>query len=108
MGFRTPPTRPSPSAIGLDWRIQTEARTLLKNLPLLAADVTTLRVIANSSGGSPSIDGPPAVMERAYGLPLGAAFTLFAIGRTAEGAGAIEPIRPLLQAKLPHSAIAAG
>ena len=59
------------------------ARTLLENVPLLASDATTLRVIANASGGAPSIDVALVMMERAYGLPMGAAFTLFAIGRTA-------------------------
>ncbi len=56
---------------------------LLENVPLLASDATTLRAIADASGGSPSIDVALVMMERAYGLPIGAAFTLFAIGRTA-------------------------
>ncbi|MBF9195413.1 citrate synthase [Microvirga terrestris] len=59
------------------------ARALLENVPLLASDATTLRVLAGVSGGSPSIDVALVVTERAYGLPTGAAFTLFAIGRTA-------------------------
>ena len=52
-------------------------------MPLLASDATTLRVLADASGGSPSIDVALVMMERAYGLPVGAAFTLFAIARTA-------------------------
>ncbi|MFC1456918.1 citrate/2-methylcitrate synthase [Microvirga arabica] len=52
-------------------------------MPLLASGATTLRAIANASGGAPSIDVALVMMERAYGLPVGAAFTLFAIGRTA-------------------------
>ena len=59
------------------------APALLNNVPLLASDATTLRAIANASGCSPSIDVALVMMERAYGLPVGAAFTLFAIGRTA-------------------------
>lgn len=58
------------------------ARALLENLPLLASDATTLKAIANASGG-PSVDVALVMMERAYGLPVGAAFTVFAIGRTA-------------------------
>ncbi|MBJ6124203.1 citrate synthase family protein [Microvirga splendida] len=97
------------------------ARALLENVPLLASDATTLRALADASGGShrasdpkvestfgthpmlnslssasfsaenrdhfsarcASIDVALVMMERAYGLPVGAAFTLFAIGRTA-------------------------
>jgi citrate synthase len=58
-------------------------RALLENVPLLASDATTLRVLAEASGGSPSVDVALVMMDRAYGLPVGAAFTLFAIGRTA-------------------------
>jgi citrate synthase len=58
-------------------------RALLENVPLLASDATTLKTIANVSGGSPSIDVALVMTERAYGLPVGAAFTIFAIGRTA-------------------------
>ncbi|KFG69810.1 citrate synthase family protein [Microvirga sp. BSC39] len=59
------------------------ARALLQNVPLLASDATTLRAVTTASGGSPSIDVALVMMERAYGLPVGAAFTLFAIARTA-------------------------
>jgi citrate synthase len=59
------------------------AAALLENVPLLASDATTLRVIADASSGPPSIDVALVMMERAYGLPVGAAFTLFAVGRTA-------------------------
>ncbi|MBB3018825.1 citrate synthase [Microvirga lupini] len=79
-----PGTAPSP---GFRHRLYPEGdprgRVLLENVPLLASDATTLRVIADSSGGSPSLDVALVMVERAYGLPLGAAFTLFAIGRTA-------------------------
>ena len=59
------------------------ARALLENVPLLASDATTLKTIANASGDSPSVDVALVMMERAYGLPVGAAFTVFAVGRTA-------------------------
>jgi citrate synthase len=59
------------------------ARALLENVPLLASDATTLRTIANASGSGPTIDVALVMIERAYGLPEGAAFTIFAIGRTA-------------------------
>ncbi|MBM6578816.1 citrate synthase family protein [Microvirga sp. BT689] len=59
------------------------ARALLENVPLLASDATTLQAVANASGDRPNIDVALVMMERAYGLPVGAAFTLFAIGRTA-------------------------
>ena len=59
------------------------AQALLENVPLLASDATTLKTIANASGDSPSVDVALVMMERAYGLPVGAAFTVFAIGRTA-------------------------
>ncbi|MFL5207301.1 MAG: citrate synthase family protein [Microvirga sp.] len=59
------------------------AQALLENVPLLASDATTLKTIANASGDSPSVDVALVMMERAYGLPMGAAFTVFAIGRTA-------------------------
>src|SRR4029079_8688456 len=59
------------------------AQALLEKVPLLASDATILKAIANASGDRPSIDAAPVMMERAYGLPMGAAFTLFAIGRTA-------------------------
>ncbi len=58
------------------------AQALLESVPLLASDATTLKTIANVSGG-PSIDVALVMTERAYGLPVGAAFTIFAIGRTA-------------------------
>ncbi|MGO4523763.1 citrate synthase family protein [Microvirga sp. 2MCAF35] len=59
------------------------AEALLGNVPLLASDATTLKILAEASGGSPGIDVALVMMERAYGLPAGAAFTIFAIGRTA-------------------------
>ncbi|MBA1158247.1 citrate synthase family protein [Microvirga mediterraneensis] len=59
------------------------AQALLENVPLLASDATTLKILADASGGSPGIDVALVMMERAYGLPVGAAFAIFAIGRTA-------------------------
>jgi len=59
------------------------AEALLENVPLLASDATTLKILTDASGNGPSIDVALVMMERAYGLPAGAAFTLFAIGRTA-------------------------
>ncbi|MCB8820252.1 citrate synthase family protein [Microvirga rosea] len=59
------------------------ALTLLKNVPLLASDATTLRAVESTSGHKPSIDTALVMMERAFGLPVGAAFVLFAVGRTA-------------------------
>jgi len=56
---------------------------LLENVPLLASDATTLRAVEGATGEKPSIDTALVMMERAYGLPVGAAFTLFAVGRTA-------------------------
>ncbi|MBL0403931.1 citrate synthase [Microvirga aerilata] len=56
---------------------------LLENVPLLSSDATTLRAIENATGEKPSIDTALVMLERAYGLPAGAAFTLFAVGRTA-------------------------
>ncbi|EIM26119.1 citrate synthase family protein [Microvirga lotononidis] len=59
------------------------AQALLENVPLLASDATTWKTLADASGGSPGIDVALVMMERAYGLPTGAAFTIFAVGRTA-------------------------
>lgn len=80
----SPGTAPQP---GFRHRLYPEgdprSRALLENVPLLASDATTLRAVTNASGGAPSLDVALVMMERAYGLPVGAAFTLFAIGRTA-------------------------
>jgi citrate synthase len=82
--LNSPATAPQPS---VRHRLYPEGdprgRALLENVPLLASDATTLRIIAGASGGSPSIDVALVMVERAYGLPVGAAFTLFAIARTA-------------------------
>ena len=51
-------------------------------MPLLASDATTLQAI-EAAGERPGIDAALVMMERAYGLPAGAAFTLLAVGRTA-------------------------
>lgn len=59
------------------------ARALLEGVPLLASDATTLRAIEAATGEKPSIDVALAMVERAYGLPAGAAFALFAVARTA-------------------------
>jgi len=59
------------------------AAALLENVPLLASDATTLRAIESATGEKPSVDAALVMTERAYALPAGAAFALFAIGRTA-------------------------
>lgn len=59
------------------------AATLLETVPLLASDATTLRAIKSATGEKPGLDMALAMMERAYGLPRGAAFTIFAVGRSA-------------------------
>jgi len=56
---------------------------ILEDVPLLACDATALRAIAAATGGRPSVDTALVMLERAYGLPRGAAFTLFAVGRSA-------------------------
>jgi len=56
---------------------------ILENVPLLASDATSLQAIETMTGRKPSIDMALVMLERAYGLPRGAAFTLFAVGRTA-------------------------
>ncbi len=56
---------------------------LLEGLPVKAPDAAALRAIAEASGGRSSIDVGLVMVERAYNLPRGAAFALFAIGRTA-------------------------
>ncbi|MCG7392415.1 citrate synthase family protein [Microvirga sp. ACRRW] len=58
------------------------AAAILENVPLLSSDATTLQAIA-AGGGKPGIDTALVMLERAYGLPRSAAFTLFAVGRTA-------------------------
>jgi citrate synthase len=84
-GFLDDPSRPPPQ--GLRHRLYPEgdprAGALLERVPLLASDATTLRAVSQGAGAGPSIDMALVMMERAYGLPLGAAFTLFAVGRTA-------------------------
>ena len=59
------------------------AGALLERVPLLASDATTLRAMSVAPNAEPSIDVALVMMERAYGLPVGAAFNLFAVGRTA-------------------------
>lgn len=59
------------------------AGAILKDVPLLSSDATTLQAIESTTGGKPSIDTALVMVERAYGLPCGAAFTIFAVGRTA-------------------------
>jgi citrate synthase len=59
------------------------AAAILEDVPLLASDTTILQAIESTMDGKPSIDMALVMLERAYGLPRGAAFTLFAIGRTA-------------------------
>ena len=59
------------------------AGAVLERVPLLASDATTLRAMTVAPNAGPSIDVALVMMERAYGLPVGAAFNLFAVGRTA-------------------------
>lgn len=59
------------------------AAAILENVPLLSSDATTLQALKAATGGRPSIDTALVMLERAYGLPHGAAFTIFAVGRTA-------------------------
>ncbi len=56
---------------------------ILEDVPLLASDATMLRAIESATDRKPSIDTALVMLERAYGLPRGAAFTLFAVGRSA-------------------------
>lgn len=56
---------------------------ILEGLKLRASDASALQAIEEANGGHSSIDVGLVMMERAYGLPRGAAFALFAIGRTA-------------------------
>ncbi|MGO4572997.1 citrate/2-methylcitrate synthase [Microvirga sp. 2TAF3] len=56
---------------------------LIENMPLLPWDAEILRTTEGMTGRRPTIDAALVMMERAYGLPRGAAFALFAIGRTA-------------------------
>ncbi len=58
------------------------AAAILEGVPLLSSDATALRAI-EAAGGKPGLDTALVMLERAYGLPRGAAFTLFAVGRTA-------------------------
>ncbi len=56
---------------------------ILEHVPLLASDATALQSLESATGRKPSVDAALVMLERAYGLPRGAAFTLFAVGRTA-------------------------
>jgi citrate synthase len=59
------------------------AAAILDNVPLLSSDATILQAIESTMGEKPSLDMALVMLERAYGLPRGAAFTLFAVGRSA-------------------------
>ncbi|MGO4704646.1 citrate/2-methylcitrate synthase [Microvirga sp. 2MCAF38] len=56
---------------------------LVEGLPLLASDRAITKEIADITGEQPTIDAALVMLERAYSLPRGAAFALFATGRTA-------------------------
>lgn len=56
---------------------------LIEGLPLRAIDAAILRESENRTGERPTVDAGLVMMERAYNLPRGTAFALFAIGRTA-------------------------
>ncbi|MBZ6076218.1 citrate synthase family protein [Microvirga puerhi] len=83
--FLEAPKGPSPA--GFRHRLYPDgdprAQALLENVPLLSSDATILRAAASASGTKPSVDTALVMVERAYGLPTGAAFVLFAVGRTA-------------------------
>lgn len=56
---------------------------ILEGVSLRHPDEAVLREVAAASGGRPTVDAALVMTERGYGLPRGAAFALFAIGRTA-------------------------
>ncbi|WP_230530698.1 citrate synthase [Microvirga roseola] len=56
---------------------------IVEGLPLLACDAAALSAIAEAGAGHASVDVGLVAMERAFRLPRGAAFALFASGRSA-------------------------
>jgi citrate synthase len=78
--------RPEGSLIGFQHPLypngDPRARALIDRLPLRAGDARILDDLA-AAGGRPSIDVALVLLERSFGLPKGAAFILFAVGRTA-------------------------
>ena len=58
------------------------AEALIGALPLSGADVRLLSRVRETTGQHPSIDAALVLLERSFRLPEGAAFALFAIGRT--------------------------
>jgi len=58
------------------------AAALLAHLPLHPADVILIDAMERTFGEAPSIDVALVLAETSYGLPEGAAFALFATGRT--------------------------
>jgi citrate synthase len=58
------------------------ARAILERLPLRPGDDRILADLV-SAGGQPTIDTALVLLERAYHLPKGSAFVLFAVGRAA-------------------------
>ncbi|NIX76778.1 citrate synthase [Microvirga terricola] len=56
---------------------------LIERLPLRVVDAAILRESESRTGERPTVDAGLVMMERAHNLPRGAAFALFAIGRTA-------------------------
>ena len=58
-------------------------RHLLALLPRDAARETLLRQVFDATGLAPSLDYALVAIQRSLGLPAGAAFALFALGRTA-------------------------
>ncbi|HZH50487.1 MAG TPA: citrate synthase [Microvirga sp.] len=56
---------------------------ILEGVPLRTSDEAVLRGVAAATGGRSTIDAALVMTERGFGLPRGAAFALFAIGRTA-------------------------
>jgi citrate synthase len=58
------------------------AEALIGALPLSGADLRLLSLIRGKTGQHPSIDAALVLLERRFRLPEGAAFAIFAIGRT--------------------------
>jgi citrate synthase len=59
------------------------AEALIGALPLSGADLRLLSLVGEKTGQHPSIDAALVLLERSFRLPEGAAFAIFAIGRTA-------------------------
>ena len=58
------------------------AEALIAALPLSGASLRLLSLVREKTGQHPSIDAALVLLERTFRLPEGAAFAIFAIGRT--------------------------